>query len=208
MTLLVALALLAPADAVRVEPAADVWVYTHASDPISDEYLRVWGKEGRAVAPTGEPPDGYSYAYLRFDVPKELPSGKLVSARLELLHVAEPQFTLQDVVAGPVELRLLPKGFEEKGWDYEMAATLRPEATVLAKARFPEPLPSEGPFVVSFDLAKATERLRAGETFACAVTSSADPAAMGMGSIYKFYSRQAPVERRPRLVLEFAPASE
>src|SRR5688572_27918373 len=101
---------------IELFPTDDVWVYPHASDPTQDEFLRIWGVEGKSVA--GKPDDlgTFSYSFLKWSI-KDFPNdAKLVSANLVLTQVANPAYTTDDAKQAPIEVRPVPSNFKEKGW--------------------------------------------------------------------------------------------
>ncbi|RYG25570.1 hypothetical protein EON82_06570 [bacterium] len=200
---------------VTLRPSADIWVYPHAGDPAKDGYLRVWGREGRAVAKLIGDAAEFSYSLLRFD-PKDLPEGKLTKATLVLTLVADPVFSEEQSKRFPLQARPVDGAFEEKGWKYDLLERFNPtfdEKSVYGTA-FPSPWPETGKEgMVEIDLLKGPGDFRAAldrakkdaKPLGIALTSTLDvqtnPDAM---TIYKLYSKDAPLETlRPRLVLTF-----
>ncbi len=194
-------------------PTDDLWVYSRASEPDKDPYLRVWGSEGLAVAPKGESAESFGYSYLRFDLSSAREAtGKLVSATLVLTHVPDPAFTLEDVKGAPIEARALDVDFSEKTWTNEDIAKVfpKPDLASVYGSYTVTKLPEKGkPFAVEINLLQNKElfpmrweAVRNGKPLNLALTSTIDPA--GMKGIYKFYSKDAPEkELRPKLKLVF-----
>src|SRR5215475_5485714 len=79
---------------IELTPTDDIWVYSHADDPQKDEYLRCWGADGMAVAPTGEELEEFSYSYLKFNLNKLPKEVKLKEATLILWHIPDPGWGL------------------------------------------------------------------------------------------------------------------
>jgi hypothetical protein len=182
------------------EPTDDVWVYPHASDPSKDPYLRVWGSEGKSVAPAAEELDEFSYSYLKFNL-KTLPKGKIEEATLTLTSIADPGYTADYIKDNPVEARPLKSDFTEKTWEYDIARTLFPEpgAKSVYGLAYPSKWPAGKPFTVEIDLLKGPADFRIDSkqaangdgSFAIALTSTDDVQTMGSTAVYKFYSKDA-----------------
>lgn len=205
--LMLLLAMAAPQDVV-LEPTDDVWVYQFAQDQTEDAYLRVWGGEEGAV---GKSADGFSYSCLKFALPPSLPGQKLKSAKLVLLHGAEPNWDPENAKKNPVEVRALSSEWEEENWQFDMGAKVRPQAgdgAVLGTGFSPpngdQPFKVEvdlmgekGGFLAVFEAAQGSSNRQLG----LALTSKLQPD--GEGSTYRFYSRNNDAEKRPKLVLTF-----
>lgn len=204
-----------PADAKTVEliPTDDLWVYPHASDPQSDDYLRCWGAGGHSVGPEAQEGE-ISYSYLRFDV-SGLPSGKLTAVKLVLTHVANPGFTLDLAKASPLEVRPVSAAFSEKNWVFENVSSVAPKGDKDSLYGWvaPNSLPEDGKeFTLEIDLLKgpggfAAALAAAAKTqemaLALALTSTIDPSSSGMRSVYKVFSKDGPKEKRPVLRLTY-----
>lgn len=211
---LLAALLLAPAD-VSLKPTDDIWIYPHAGDPGKDGYLRVWGRDGAAVAKMVGDASELSYSLLRFD-PASLPEGKLTKAALVLTTTAGPAYTEDQAKKNPIQARPVDGGFTEKGWKYDLLEKFNPtyEAKSVYGTGYPSPWPAadkEGK--VEIDLLKGPGDFAAalsaakkdGKPLGIALTSTievqSNPDTM---TIYKLYSKDAPVEElRPKLVLSF-----
>lgn len=181
-------------------PTDDIWVYPHATDPEKDVFLRCWGAEGMAVAPTPDEGDEFSYSYLKFDLAK-LPKGaKLKEAKLVLWHVADPGWTLDVAKDNPLQVRGVKPDFAEKNWEFDISRTIFPakEKTAVFGSFFPEKLKAGEPIKFEVDLlkgpgefAKALEDASESpdRKLGLAITSSLDPSEIGQKSVYKFYSK-------------------
>jgi len=183
---------------VTLEPTDDIWVYPHASDPSKDPFLRVWGAEGKSVAPAAEELEEFSYSYLKFNF-KALPKGKIEEAKLILTSIADPGYTADYAKDNPIEARSLRADFAEKTWEYDIARTLGPGSggKAVYGTGYPEKWPTGKPFPITLDLLKGPADFRAdvekarGEDFAIALTSTDDVATMGNTAVYKVYSKDA-----------------
>jgi len=193
-------------------PTDDVWVYPHASDQIGSEYLRSWGGEGRAVIPGGEQTGAYSFSGLKFSV-KDIPVGYVAKkAVLLLTHDAVATFDEDQSKAAPLEVRPLSAEFDEASWEFSLASKVFPPANddqILGKASV-KPSSDGKPFVIEINLlsekSKFSDMLTKaiaspGKVFAVALTTRMDPQETGESTMYKYYSRSAKEEWRPRLVL-------
>lgn len=210
LTLLAAgLLLKVDAQTVTLVPTDDIWVYGRASDPAHDSFLRVWGADGKAVAPTADDVDSYSYAYLKFSL-ASVPRGKVVTANLIVTSIANPGFTEDYIKGNPLEARALAADFTEKTWDFERVRTLSPSADGKAVygATAPQKWPQDKPFPIVIDLLKGPGDFRAaiegasGKDLGIALTSTDDVEASGRAGIYKVYSKEADnAQYRPSLQL-------
>jgi hypothetical protein len=209
LTTLAALALLAPsAQAVELTPTDDVWVYPHASD-MKDAYLRVWGAGGLSVAPNALEASVFSYSYLRFET-KDVPTGKVVEAKLTLWHVADPAFSAEASKAAPMEARPVAGKFSEKTWNYDDGVAKGPAAgkeAVFGNAAL-SGWPAGAPFKFEIDLLSGKggfdaylQSARADGAFGLALTSAMDAENR---AVYKVYSKDAEAKYRPMLRLVLA----
>ncbi|HRF59722.1 MAG TPA: DNRLRE domain-containing protein [Fimbriimonadaceae bacterium] len=210
-------AIIATSADVTLTPVADLWVYPHATDPERDPFLRVWGSGGKAVAEKGESTQSHSYAYLKFDLASTPKDAKLTAARLILTHTPDPTWTAEELKASPLEARLIASDFEEKDWNYantiEKIVPPAGKSDVLGTATAATRREGKD-FVVTIDLMQGPAKLSAAWSSArsrgalgLALTSAIDPEALGMKSIFKFYSKDGQKELRPSLVLEFESAA-
>ena len=208
------LALLAPSE-VSLRPTDDVWVYPHAGDPAKDGYLRVWGRDGEAVPKLVGDAQEFSFSLLRFD-PAGLPDGKLTKARLFLTMTAGPNFGEDQAKKRPLQARPVDGGFSEKGWRYDLLERFMPafDPKSVYGTGVPTPWPAaEQEGAVEIDLLAGPGDFRAalaaarkdGKPLGIALTTNLDVQSNpDVQSIYKVYSKDAPVEAlRPRLVLGF-----
>jgi hypothetical protein len=223
-TLIAALALLSPLGqrvgpedprTLEVPPTDDVWVYMHASEGATEEFLRVWGIEGASV---GDPSEGFSYAYLRFDLAGLPERFKLREAKLILVHAAGPAFKAELVERCPLEARRLGSDFDEKSWSGPENAKVSPKPSKedVYGTGFPKDWPTDKEFSFEIgllgegspfaaDIAAAREK----ETRALgiALTTTLDPSEAGRGGVYKLRSKNGPKETVPilKLVYEAVP---
>jgi len=201
---------------IRLRPTDDVWVYSYASDPAGDTFLRAWGMGGTSVPDDPSMVDGYSFGYLRFDVSKAPAGAKLASARLDLTSTANPGYALDDAKSSPLEVRALSGMFKEGGWNYEKAGAVHPMPGLAGLFGFthPDAMPKKDQtFVLSVDLLHgkgdfstylATAEAGKDKAVCLAICSALDPASQGRESIYKVYSREGPPGTEPVLRLTFA----
>lgn len=197
-------------------PTDDVWVYPHAGDPGKDAYLRVWGRDGQAVAKLVGDASDFSYSLLSFDVSALPADHKLASAKLELTMVPNPQFAEAQAKKYPLEVRSVPAGFKEQTWKYDLLEKFGP--SVDPKSVFgtgvPDPWPKadeESKIVIDLlkgpgDFAGALKTAQTTKSpLGLALTTTLDVTLNDeVQSLYKVYSKDAPVEAsRPRLILSF-----
>ncbi len=186
-----------------LEPSDDIWVYPHASDPSKDPFLRVWGAEGKAVAPSPEESEEFSYSYLKFNL-ASLPKGKfkVLEAKLTVTQISDPGYTKDYIKDNPLEVRPLRPDFAEKNWEYDIVRTLNPDKDPKAPygSASPSNWPTGKPFPIEIDLLKGPKAfgldlLSASEgtdrVFAVALTSTNDVQTMGSTAVYKLYSKDA-----------------
>lgn len=196
---------------IDLEPVENVWVYSHASDPTNDPYLRCWGGDGKSVAPNAAEAENFSYSYLQFDLSSLPKNFKLNEAKLILTHIPKPAYSLDVARANPLEVRSLPGTFTEKTWTFENVTTLSPKAGVDGMYGWasPEKLPTDDQsFTISIDLLKTdtfktaiAQYAKDSKPMPMALTSSIDPESK---AVYKLYSRYGPTGKHPvlHLVLE------
>ncbi len=212
---LLAFALLASTD-VSLKPTDDVWVYPHAGDPAKDGYLRVWGRDGEAVTKLIGDANEFSYSLLRFD-PSSIPAdGKLSKATLTLTMTAGPNFNEDQAKKNPLQARPVDGSFTEKGWTYDLLEKFNPvyDPKSVYGTGVPSPWPKDGEeTTIVIDLLKGPGDFKTalaaarkdGKPLGIALTSTLDVQANpDVMSIYKVYSKDAPVEAlRPKLSLSF-----
>lgn len=197
------------AQTVTVEPLDDVWVYSHADDN-KGEFLRVWGAEGKSVAPTAAEQEEFGYSYMHFKV--NVPEGAEISGiTLTVTHKEKPGFTNAISKQYPLEVRLLNGTFTEKDWSFDKATQVNPAQGKdgwLGEGSA-ESVPAEGIFPIKIDLtgqaAKAGKAIKDGKgDFYIALTSAMNVQELGQGCIYKFYSKDASdVAKHPVLAVTF-----
>jgi hypothetical protein len=197
-----------------IQPSDDVWVYPHAGNASTDEYLRTWGSGGEATGDAAEE-GGFSYSYIKWDLTGLPKDAKISEAKIMLTHVPDPEFTLSDAKSHPIQIRGLVGNFTEKTWRFDNVATVKPEAG--DKGKFGEGAPLQMPmgkeFQIYVDLLKGPGDFRAyfdkalkgaKPELSLAVTSAIDPAELGQAGVYKVYSRNANNTKfRPVLMLWF-----
>lgn len=209
------IALLALSAPITLEPAHDVWVYPHAADATKDAYLRVWGTGGRSAPADVSEAEEFSLSYLKWNLDGVTPGKKLKSAKLILVNIANPGFTLEQAKEAPLEARTLGTGFDEKDWTYEGISKLLPKADKEAVFGTGTPLlvAKDKPVEITLDLLKGPGDFRTAletaaksptKELALALTTPLDMSALGRAGIYKLYSKDAETKaNHPRLVLEF-----
>ncbi|HVT14009.1 MAG TPA: hypothetical protein VHE55_17230 [Fimbriimonadaceae bacterium] len=217
--MLAALALIALGGPTTVEliPTDDVWVYSHASDPMKDPYLRVWGAEGKDVAKDVNEVQDFSYSYLRFDL-TTLPKGKITGATLTLTHLGHPGFDEAYSKLNPIKARPLPIDFREKTWDFSKIDQIMPEPgdKTAFGSGYAENIPTDDKeFKITVDLLKGPNDFRkyvesgassASKSIDFALTASLDVEEMGQSCIYKIYSKDCEnPAKRPVLKLTVEP---
>lgn len=198
---------------VELIPTDDVWVYSHASDPMKDPYLRVWGAEGKDVAKDVNEVQDFSYSYLRFDLSK-VPAGKITGATLTLTHIGHPGFDVAYSKQNPIKARPLPIDFREKTWDFAKIDQIMPEPgdKTAFGGGYAESIPADDKeFKINLDLLKGPNNFRsffenarssASKAIDLALTSSVDVEEMGQSCIYKVYSKDCEnAAKRPVLKL-------
>ena len=197
---------------ITLEPSADAWVYTHATDGGRDPYLRVWGAGGKSVAPDASEIENFSYGYMKFTLPKDLPGGELKSATLVLTHISDPAYSKDFSKEYPIEVHELGTAFEDKTWSYDIAAKLTPSVKNIYGTGWAEDLVAGKEFKIKIDLLKGPYSLqksvekavKADRQIGFALAAKIDVAEVGTKSAYKVFSHDAEnVDKRPKLVLEF-----
>ena len=192
-------------------PSDDVWVYEHASDPAKDAYLRVWGNSGKAVSDDPADTGQFAYGYLRWDLSAIPTSAKITSAKLIVNQVADPDYTVDESKANPLEARALSGEFDEKSWTFSVAAKVFPKAGPegLFGSGYPKQLSKDGHSVpITIDLLSGKgsfgTAVSGAKSISLALTSTLDPAVGGRTSVYKVFSKDAEkAENRPVLVLTY-----
>jgi hypothetical protein len=197
---------------IRLTPTDDVWVYSHASDPAHDEFLRVWGAEGKAIPASADEAEELSMGYLKWDL-SSVPAGKkLTKATLVVMNIANPGYTFDQAKAAPLEARSLPTEFDEKTWEPEKLAKTLPSKEAFGSG-YPAVVEKDKPLEIDIDLLKgpkdfqsafAGAMLGSAKQIGMALTSAIDIAAIGRTGMYKLYSRDTKLdELKPQLVLVF-----
>lgn len=203
-----------PAQEVTLEPNGNAWVYPHAADATTDEWLRFWGNAGNSV----DTPDfgnlSLSYSLIQFDV-KDLPEGGITTAKLHLWQDAPFTFIEEESRQRPVEVRYVPGYFNEQNYTFNEAAKYMPvrEEEGIFGTGYGRVPHEQVPFEIVIDLTKgqadfkkAVETARAGNgLILMALTTTMDPQEVAEGAIYKVFSRHAAkTEYRPKLVITIA----
>lgn len=206
LPVLAAIAIGISAPQIEFAPTDDIWVYPHASDPMKDGYLRVWGTNGDAVASDPGQADEFSYSYLKFDLSKLKKDAPIKSAKLVLTHTPDPTWALADAKATPLEARQLSKDFTEKAWEFGFGKTVFPTSgkTGVYGVSAPEKMEPGQPIKFEIDLLRGPAKFAPGSdgTVRIALTSALDPSAIGNRAVYKFFSKDYDkAEYRPKLVI-------
>lgn len=199
----------------RLVPSDDIWVYSNASDASHDEYLRIWGVEGRSAPKAAEEAEELSMGYLRWDLASLDPEKKLTRAKLVLTQIANPGFTIEEAKMTPLEARTLASDFDEKTWDFAKLGSHLPgtDAKSVYGTGYPEKLDKDQTVRIEIDLLKGpgdfsaalAKALRSADKhIAVALTTLMDPSQIGRTGVYKIYSNDTKEElRRPVLELGF-----
>jgi hypothetical protein len=202
---------------VSVTATESVWVYSRASDPAGDQFLRIWGVSGLATPEGKGEGEDWSYGYLKWDI-GSLPDKSPKSATLTVYNINPVGFG--DAIAAkatPLEARPLVGSFTGKGWDYSFSIKNHPD---LAKTMFGFGAPvdwgsSKEPIPITIDLMKgpgdfksylAAAKTGKDHALQIALTSAIDPGAAeggGKGGVYKVYSATADAKLRPTLTVEY-----
>jgi hypothetical protein len=203
---LVALLATQSAKSIDLPVTQSFWNYVHASDPVGDEFLRVWGADGLA-APADGGTDSFSFAFLRIDV-SSLPIGNPTKAVLILRNMSPAGYSRAEAKATPLEARELVRKVKGIEWDSSdapaAAATIFGVSTFDDKANPPEVDIDLLAGPNDFKKALSTAETGPDKTLFLALTSAIDPAGGGRSSIYKFYSAAADNKAfRPYIKLEY-----
>lgn len=182
-------------------PSADVWVYPHASDPGSEQFMRVWG-DGVLAIDKAEAMDGtFSYGFLQW---KDLPKGKLKKATLTVYAVFNDALTEEIVKKAPLEAYSLKGTFDEKNFRFG-GTEVMPTNTLFGKA-VPE---KDGDYwKLTIDLlsdpksgfADAFAKAQESGTLGMTLGSSISPAE-SRSFLYKVATKELK-EKQPKLTLE------
>lgn len=212
--LLLAFLALAPQSA-PLTPSDDLWVYANASDPGHDEYLRVWGVEGRGAPIDAGDAQEMSLAYLKWDL-SGIPAGKkLTKAVLVVTNIANAGYTVDQAKAAPLQARPVGTAFDEKTWTFDMIGKLLPDKDPqhIYGSGYPAAFTADKATPIEIDLLKGPGNFAKAigdalaspdKKIAVAITSGLDMASLGRTAIYKFYSRDVKDETlRPHLTLTF-----
>ena len=203
------------ASSVEVAPASDdIWIYPHASDQVSDAFLRCWGSNGFAVSDPESSDAATSWSCLKFDLSTIKTTGEIKSAKLVLYMVAGIELTKEDTKKWPLQARAVTTRFEEETFTFDLAKTVMPKGdkeSVFGEAS-PEPNSDENPTKVEIDLMKGPAKFgkwyeeclaTPNKLVGLAITSTLDPQEAGDGQIYKFHSRNGDKKLVPTLVIEY-----
>lgn len=213
--MIAALILATQAKVLSLTPSDDIWVYPHASDQTSSEYLRAWGSDGQAIGELGDTQLAFSFSCLKFQLPADAPAGAPAKAVLIVTHAAPAGFTADESKQYPIEARLTSAAWEEESFTMAnlKAVAPSPKAEAIFGTGIAKPTDDEKPFPVEINLlAKDSPfptfldfvRKSPSRELAVAITTRMDPQNAGEGGLYKFYSRSGPEAFRPKLVLEWA----
>jgi hypothetical protein len=205
ISLFAALFAMAPAEPVTILPTDDIWVYEHAADPVSDEFLRVWGSDN---GPIGDYLGDYSFSCLKFTLPEGIDPSKLESAKLVVYSIPEVNWSAETSKQLPLQARRLSGDFDETKWEYSKNKFLITKAGEDQVYGDGSGTPGDSkPFAIEIDLLKGKADFKEAlkdKHLEVALTSPMNPQDAS-GSVYKVYSRNATEEAlRPRLVLKFA----
>ncbi|MFQ3588505.1 MAG: hypothetical protein SNJ76_12705 [Fimbriimonadaceae bacterium] len=199
-------------DRLVLEPTDDVWVYSHASDQDRDPFLRCWGGENGSL-PESFGDGGGSFSLIQFDLSRldaaalrAIAEGRVASAHLILTHVDTRRENAAILSRHPLEVRGAPARVDERGWVYDDGARAFPTGNPFGV--YQGAIDAIGqPFEVAVDLLQGPEDFRkalaaAGDgKFALAITSPVEPQDQAIG-VFRFFSRNAPGNKGPRLVLK------
>lgn len=198
-----------PTQAVELSPTADVWIYPHAGDQLTDEFLRIWGIGGRLIPAKDQETESFGWAALKFDL-SSLPGGSIKGAKLVLTHFEEPTFTEAIVKDAPIEVRPIDADFNEKDWSYSKARTLLPSDAKDSWYGKGAPIGFKvgAPFAIEIDLLEGPAAFakvvaeRKGKSLSFALVSAIDPSSGDQRPIYKVYSKDCDrKEYRPKLII-------
>lgn len=214
--LVAALAIVPGAQALTYQsvPSDDIWVYNRAFNGPGDAFLRIWGDGERSIDAEFPPGDHFAYGYLRWSL-DGVPPGRyrVIDARLTLIHVANPGFTLAEGLAHPLEARALAPSFSEADWDFFDPMNPQPgdlrgfgslDNYVPSGSTFPIEIDLRGR---AFDAAFDTAANGPDRAIALALTSTLDPTDQGGARFYRVYSKDDPGGRRPILRIVYTPVN-
>ena len=179
-------------------PTDDIWVYANAEDPQTDEFLRAWGSNDRAIPTPGDDPQASSWSLLKWDLSGFPKDARIAGAYLILTAAPDPGYTLKDAKDSPIEARPVDSGFSESTWSYQDAEHYMPIGGEPMVFGFTSPTDiSTNGFKLTIDLLAGPanfkgyfdKAMQKGKVIAIAVTSKIDPSKLGRESIYKFYSK-------------------
>lgn len=200
---MIALCLLLSASTHTLSASDDVWVYPHASDPGSDNVMRVWGDGSSAIDLDAMEQGEFSMGYLQFPL-EGLGSGKLSSAKLTLTVQSTDAITEDDFKKFPLEVHGLSGKLEEKKFSF--GGDVKPLKGLLGT----------GVAVKDGDVWRVTFDLLAGETpkfpayfekaqkagyLGLSLGSSISPVD-SRSHIYRILTKENPESSRPSLKLE------
>ncbi len=206
-------ALALSANTVELTPTDDIWVYPHATDQVSDPYLRAWGGPEGAVSPPDFGNFNFSCSLVRFKLPEDI-TGELKEAKLIITGAPGTVFLEEDSKAAPLEARKTRDGFTEKGWTFGKAIEFTPVGgpEEIFGTGVGNPPADDEEFKIEINLlankgvfAEELKKALASDskTLALALTTRMDPESAD-GMTYKFFSRSADKkEQRPTLKLTF-----
>ena len=193
---------------VKLTPVADVWVYEHASDQDSYEYLYAWGSGTKSFEESYPPSSDYSYSYLSFDLSKlNAADVKLTEAKLVLTAVASEVRTAELMKKFPLEARAVSPKFDEKTWSYGGKNPAPGKA--LFGVGEPEGFKQDGEYKIVIDLLKEPKAFT--ESFASALAGDKK---LGIAlstkmspqdlenAYYKLYSKDGDKKLVPQLILK------
>lgn len=203
------------AQSVQIVPASDdIWIYPHASDQVSDAFLRCWGANGFAVSDPESSDGSTSWSCLKFDLSGLKDPGELKSAKLVVYMIAGVGLSAEDTKKWPVQARPSTTKFEEETFTFDLAKSVLPKGdkeSVFGETS-PEPGSDGNPTKVEIDLMKGPAKFgkwyeesmgTPNKLIGLALTSTLDPQEAGEGQIYKFHSRNGEKKLVPVLVLEY-----
>ncbi len=197
---------------ISLTPSDDVWVYSHASDPAHDAYLRAFGSDTKSVAASMDEQGDFSYGFLKFDLSAVKPGWKLASATLTLTHIGMPSFTKTQGKQNPLEVRPMVGDFNEKTWAFDQVEKTHPlggEKDIFGSFALSGDENTDKDWTLSIDLLKGPASFSkaidaaAGKSICLALVSKLSPAE-GAPATWKVYSKDADsAAKRPQLVLKF-----
>jgi hypothetical protein len=200
-------------DPITVIASEDVWVYPNSSDPGADETFKIWGIEGKAVAPKPDQAENFGYGYLKFDFSAAPAGKKLVSAFMVLKPVAKMTVD-KNAKDYPLEVRPLVGKFAEKTFEHGMTSSVYPGDSIYGTGVVAPVVGStdEKDLEIRVDLmAKKSQfaemfgkSAKGDKVMFFALTSKYDAAELGRDGIYRIYTRDRKEENmKPKIVLKF-----